>query len=166
MVGVIIYSDKEIEMLPNKVDTVLSDADYQAILAALEVLRDKLAFTVGLAPEEKRQIAKIGIKSQTFTEKALDVAEQHPELMPGWFSQEAAKRDLDLFTKLNPISQALSEIQSRVEDTQMVAGSEAYAAARVAYKAAKDYGQSMGLNDVVEDLSRRFQQATRRPKAS
>jgi hypothetical protein len=57
-----------------------------------------------------------------------------------------------------PVVQVISALHSLAEDTPTIAGSEAYAAARVAYKAAKDHGQGMVLNDVIEDLSQRFQQ--------
>jgi hypothetical protein len=38
----------------------------------------------------------------------------------------------------------------------MLAGSEAYAAARLAYNSAKVSGKNLGLDDIVEDLSQQF----------
>jgi hypothetical protein len=149
---------EEILMIPNRVDAVFSDKDKAEFMAAAEVMRDKLSFAVGLSPEEKGQLAKIGRKSQTFTGDALDLAARHPELMPRCLNTEAGQRDLDLFVALTPIVQVLSELYSLAEDTQTIAGSEAYAAARVAYKSAKAHGQGMGLDDVIDDLSQRFQQ--------
>lgn len=69
----------------------------------------------------------------------------------------AAQRDMDLFDALHPILQSISQLRELVEDTQMVAGSEAYATARLAYKSAKTNGKGMGLDDVLNDLSRQFQ---------
>jgi len=55
----------------------------------------------------------------------------------------------------NPRSKKLKEL---VEDTQLLAGSEAYAAAaRVAYSSIKTVGKSQGLDEVVSDLGRQFQ---------
>lgn len=145
-------------MIPNKVDAVFSDKDKTEFMAAAQVMRDKLSFAMGLSAEEKGRLSKIGRKSQTFTEEALDLAARHPELMPGFLKTEDARRDLDLFIALNSVVQVLSELYSLAEDTQTIVGSEAYAAARVAYRSAKEHGQGLGLDDVIDDLSLRFQQ--------
>ena len=107
------------------IDTTLSTAEVEAVLAALDAIRQQLSFLVGLTPTERRQLAKLGRKSQTFVVKALDVATQHSSLMPRCLDVEEARRDLDLFEALNPILQSLNQLRELVEDTQMVAGSEA-----------------------------------------
>lgn len=75
-----------------------------------------------------------------------------------FINTEAGRGDLDLFIALTPIVQVLSELFSLAEDTQTITGREAYAAARVAYKSAKAHGRGIGLDDVIDDLSLRFQQ--------
>jgi hypothetical protein len=146
-------------MLSNKVDASFSDKDLQEIMDALALVSQKLNFAVGLSTEERQGIAKIGRKSQTFTEGALDMAEAHPELMPAGISIPGARRDMDLFVALNPVVQKLGELYHLAEDTQTVAGSEAFAAARVAYNSARSFGAGMGLDDVIKDLSLRFKKA-------
>ena len=138
------------------IDVTLSTAEVEDVLATLDTVRQKLSFLVGLTPTERRQLAKLGRKSQTFVVKALDVASQHSSLMPRCLNVEEARRDLDLFEALNPVLQSLNQLRELVEDTQMVAGSEAYASARVAYSSLKTVGKSMGLDEVVEDLSQQF----------
>ena len=69
-------------MIPNTVDAVLSAKDLDDIQAAINILRDKLSFAIALTPEERRRLSKIGLKNQTFTERALQLARQHPELVP------------------------------------------------------------------------------------
>lgn len=94
-------------MLSNQVDATFSDKDLQEIMNALALVSQKLNFAVGLSSEERQGIAKIGRKSQTFTEGALDMAEAHPELMPAGISIPGARRDMDLFVALNPVVQKL-----------------------------------------------------------
>jgi hypothetical protein len=143
-------------MIPNTVDAVLSDKDLEEIQAALDLVRKKLSFTMALSPEERRRLSKIGLKNQTFTERALQLAKQHPELVPPGVNVDAAQRDLDLFLAITPVTTALGELQNLAEDTQTIVGSEAYAAARAAYKSAKAMGVGIGLDDALNDLSRRF----------
>jgi hypothetical protein len=57
--------------------------------------------------------------------------------MPRYLDIDAATRDMNLFIALNSVLQALTELQRLVKDTQTIAGSEAYAAARTAYGSAK-----------------------------
>jgi len=147
------------------IDATLSATDLEDVMAALETVRQKLPFLVGLTPTERRQLAKIGRKSQTFVVKALDMAATHTELMPRCLNVEEARRDVELFEALNPVLQTLNQLRELVEDTQMVVGSEAYAAARLAYSSAKTSGKGMGLDGVVDDLSLQFSRKTRKVQA-
>lgn len=148
------------------IDAVLTEQEAQDILAAIASIREKLPFLAGLSPAERRRLVKLGNKSQTFVEKALDVATEHSELMPRSLDDnqiEAARRDMELFEMLHPIIQSIRQLRELLEDTQMIAGSEAYATARLAYKSAKANGKGVGLDDVISDLSRQFQ---RHPKTA
>ncbi|MGG6240716.1 hypothetical protein ACQ4N7_19010 [Nodosilinea sp. AN01ver1] len=146
-------------MIANQIDIEFSAEDQKAVMEALELVREKLGFVVGLSAEERRRLSKIGTRSQTFTYQALTVAEQHPELMPRYLDVDGAMRDMNLFIALNPILQTLVELQRLVKDTQTVAGSEAYAAARTAYSSAKKAAKGVGLEDVVSTLSQHFERS-------
>jgi hypothetical protein len=144
-----------------KIDVVFTQSDVDEVMNALMVVHKKMPFLKGLTVVQRRQISKIGRKSQTFVLQALAIAKNHPELMPGCFKLDEAHRDLDLFEALNPVLQAIGELHELVEDTQIIVGSEAYAAARLAYQSAKTTGKNMGLEDVVSDVSLRFRKRRR-----
>lgn len=143
-------------MLNQTVDAVLTQQEIDDIVTALKTIRDQLPFLVGLSTQERRQIPKMGRKAQTFSVRALDMAMQHNEVMPRHLNVEEARRDVALFEALNPILQAVNHLRELIEDTQMLAGSEAYAAARLAYNSAKVSGKNLGLDDIMEDLSQQF----------
>lgn len=143
-------------MAKDKIDTVLSATDVADVLASLEAIRQKLSVLVGLTPEERRRITKLGRKSQTFVVQALDAATQYSQLMPQCLDIEGARRDLALFEALHPVLQSINQLKELVEDTQTVAGSEAYASARLAYSSIKTIGRSMGLDGVKDNLSQQF----------
>lgn len=145
------------------IDATLSAADIEAVMQAIDTIHQKLNFLVGLTPEQRRDLAKAGRKSQAFIDTALDVATKHPNLMPGCLDVAAANRDVQLVETLQPIAIALSQLSALVEDTQRVANSEAYAAARLAYRSLKTNGQGMGLDAVIDDLKRQFRRSSRRP---
>jgi hypothetical protein len=151
-----IYSISETLMPTPSIDVTLSQQKIDNVLAAFKTIREELDFLIGLSNEERRQIPKMGRKSQTFTVRALDMATQHSDVMPRHLNIEEARRDVALFEALNPILQSVNHLRELIEDTQMLAGSEAYAAARLAYNAAKVSGKNLGLDDILEDLSQQF----------
>lgn len=150
-------------MIPNRVDVDFSADDLQVVLTALATVREKLPFLIGLSTDERLRLPKIGRKSQAFTYQALDMAAKHPELMPRYLDVEAAMRDMNLFAALNSVLQVLSELEQMVKDTQSVAGSEAYAAARKAYMSVKKDGEKMGLGEVIDSLSQYFERSRSTP---
>jgi hypothetical protein len=83
--------------------------------------------------------------------------------MPGCLNVDQARKDMDLHNALNPIHQSLSQLRKLVSDTQTVVGSEAHAAARLAYSCAKATGKDQGLDDTLHDLSRPFHRARHKP---
>ncbi len=143
-------------MTIRKIDADLPADDLKAVLTALETVRQKLPFLIGLTSSERRKLFKIGRKAQTFVGQALDVATQHTELMPRCLDVEAARRDIALFESLNPVLQTLNQLRELVEDTQMLVGSEAYATARLAYNSARTAGKNMGLDEVFAELGQQF----------
>ncbi|NJR61451.1 MAG: hypothetical protein HC769_23025 [Cyanobacteria bacterium CRU_2_1] len=147
-------------MTNRTIDATLTQQEIDTIIAALKTIREQLPFLVGLSTQERRQLPKLGRKAQTFAVRALDMAMQHSDVMPRHLDVEEARRDIALFEALNPILQAVSHLRELIEDTQMLAGSEAYAAARLAYNSAKVSGKNQGLDEIMEDLSQQF----RRPR--
>jgi hypothetical protein len=149
-------------MTMKPLDAVISQTDVETIMTALQTIRQTLPFLVVLRPIERRRLRKIGLKSKTFVEQTLDVAEQYPEILPVCLDLEAARRNLALFATLNPILQNLSELQESLECTQMLAGSEAFASARLAYRSIQTVGKDVaGLSGVANDLGQQFR-STRR----
>ena len=66
------------------------------------------------------------------------------------------EKDVDLYTTLYPVLLSLQQLNEMAEDTLMVVGSEAYAAALVAYRYAKEANLGAGLDGVLDDIGRRF----------
>ena len=67
---------------------------------------------------------------------------------------EAAPRAAS--TELYDSWQQLDRLTQQVSDTLVVAGNEAYTAALVVYKAAKDYGRGAELDNFVDEMGKRF----------
>ncbi|MEB3211600.1 MAG: hypothetical protein VKL39_09595 [Leptolyngbyaceae bacterium] len=145
------------------VNATLTQQEIDEAIAALKIVQERLPFLIGLSAQERRQLSKMGRKSQTFTVRALDMAVQHNDVMPRHLNIEEARKDLALFEALGPILQAVNHLRELLEDTRMLVGSEAYAAARLAYNSARVSGKKLGLDDIIRDLSYQFRR-TRKPQ--
>ncbi|HEX8000951.1 MAG TPA: hypothetical protein VF528_21395 [Pyrinomonadaceae bacterium] len=143
-------------MPDNRINATLSEADRTAIMDAINTIRTKLPFLVDLTIEERRSLPKMGDKSRAFVSQALEVARQNEDVMPRSFDVEEMSRDVELANALQPIVIALSQLQELVDDTYMLVGSEAYAAALLVYQYARAAGKGAGLDNALDDLGQRF----------
>ncbi|MGF1496675.1 MAG: hypothetical protein ACFB8W_07600 [Elainellaceae cyanobacterium] len=152
-------------MAMSPISATLSQADRDAVMEAVAVIREKLPFLVDLTAMERKSLPKMGDKSRAFVSKALEVATQNPDCLPRSFDTDEMRKDVELFEALYPLLMALTQIQELVDDTCLALGSEAYGAALQVYNFAKAGGQGAGLDTLVEEMGQRFARKSRKAKA-
>ncbi len=148
-------------MPDNRISATLSQADQQAVLAAVNTIREKLPFLIDLTPEERRGLPKMGDSSRGFVMQALTVAAQNEDILPRSFDVDEMRRDVALLDSLQPIVAALSQLSELVEDTQTAVGSEAYTAALLVYQYARSAGKGSALDGALDALGQRFARKSR-----
>lgn len=136
----------------------MDDTAKQKIKEGIQLIATNLPNLITLTPDERMELPKMGERSLSFVTKSLEYARQFPNIIPKYLSTDEFAVDLtsvqDLFAILVPLRKLVEEL----EDTQMLAGSEAYAAALVFYNAVKRAvadGET-GLKAVYDDLSQRY----------
>ena len=152
-------------MTENRVSATLSEADVDEIMAAIDTLKQKMPFLVDLSKQDRLSMLKMGDKSRAFVQKMMEVVKQNQDFLPRSFDIEEMQKDVELFNSLYPVLMALQQCTDLLEDTVMVVGSEAYAAALVAYRYAKDADLGAGLEGVLDDIGRRFARKSSQAKA-
>jgi hypothetical protein len=143
-------------MPDNRVSAALGEADRQAVLAAIETIRQKMPFLIALTPEQRRSLPKMGDRSRAFVGKALNIAQPNSDFLPRSFSVEEMARDVALAEALQPVMVALTRLQEQVLDTYTEVGSEAYTAALVVYQSARNSGGGEALEALLDDMGQRF----------
>ncbi|PKB17563.1 hypothetical protein [Flavobacterium sp. 5] len=149
-------------LLNNRVNTTATAVQVTAIKAAFQTITTNLPFLVGLTADERKSLTTIDVNNKAFTEDAINAAVNNPTLIPSYISVTNMKNDLTLFTQLDELSAMATQLFERIEDTKMLAGSEAYGAALSLYKAfgaAADAGVS-GTDSIVDQLKKRFATST------
>lgn len=143
-------------MSQNLVSAALSKEDGAAAMAALEIIRQKMPFLMGLDPDARRSLPRMGDRSESFVRKCQEIANQNPGMLPRTFDLDEFNRDVALAEAIFPISQALDQLSELVNDTETAVRSDAYTAALTVYQSAKLAGKGSGLDGALDDLGRRF----------
>ncbi|MCU7845944.1 MAG: hypothetical protein KZQ93_19090 [Candidatus Thiodiazotropha sp. (ex Monitilora ramsayi)] len=142
-------------MSQNLISAEFTAEEQAAALAAIQQIQT-LPFLIGLSNSEKRKLNKMGDKSLAFVDRALSIAQQNPEMLPGNFDLEEFERDVSLYHSLIPINIALSKLSELIDSTMIAVGSDAYNSALEVYAFAKMTDGVSGLEDLRSTLSGRF----------
>ena len=139
-------------------------ADITSKLNAVNALLAKYLL-FNLTPSDRLELSKMGDKTIAFVNKALEYAESNPTLVPAYLDMAEAKKDYALSQDLNTILKIVSTLERALEDTTMVAGSEAYNAALVFYNSVKGASRVNvpGSEAVYNDLQQRFAVKYKKP---
>jgi hypothetical protein len=150
----------------NHISAAISATDKEAILQHLSGIRQLLApvLLFNLEAEEKQGLAKMGDKSLAFVDKALDYATKNSQLVPPYLNLPEALKDFELASNLKEFAHELGTLSQAVDDTLMLAGSEAYDAALVFHASVKTASRTdaAGSLSIYEDLLQRFPRGVRR----
>lgn len=149
-------------MTQNVISLNLSAEQIDLVQKALEVLEQQLAGLISLSVDQRRELRKMGPKSEMFARKAYDVIAQSPEILPGTFDLKEFGGDIQALDRLRPLLARLTALTQRGEDTEMALGSDIYSAALEAYRFAKLAGKGTALDELRAQASVRFKAQGRR----
>ena len=97
-------------------------------------------------------------KTQPFVQKTVGYAISNPEFVPFFIDAKDLVIDFGNATALAPVFQLAQQLCNNINDTEMVAGSEAYRSALGVYDGVKlgDKNGIAGARSIREDLRMRF----------
>jgi len=142
----------------NRVNAVMTATQVAAVKTALQTILANMPFLTGLTVEERMVLPKISVSNRAFAEDALLAVENNAGMLPAYLTAVGMRNDLTLYTQLDELLGLVRQLHERMEDTQMLAGSEAYVSALAAYKlftAAAEAGMP-GMDAVRDQLRARF----------
>ena len=100
----------------------------------------------------------MGDKTVAFVTKAAEHAAQNPSLVPPYVDLAELQKDLNAVEKLRAFYNPMAQMTKMLDDTMLLAGSEAYVAALAFYNAVKGAARANvpGAALIYEDLRERF----------
>jgi hypothetical protein len=145
-------------LLNNRTNVTATPAQIVAVKTAFQTILSNLPFLVGLTTDERKSLTTIDVSNKAFSEDAITAGVNNATLVPSYVSVAGMQNDLTLFTQLDEISGLANQLCERLEDTKMLAGSEAYQGALTLYRA---FGTAAGAgvpgaDTIVDQLKKRF----------
>ncbi|MFA7418525.1 MAG: hypothetical protein WCZ90_02475 [Melioribacteraceae bacterium] len=145
----------------NLISITLTAEEKAEITAAINTLKTKLQpKLLSLTVPERQGLAKMSDKTVSFVEKSLAYAKTNPEFAPPYLTVAELETDLEGVKLLTEFENPLEQVLSGLNDSIMLAGSEAYTASLTYYNSVKQAAKQNVPNAKViyEDLRARFPQ--------
>jgi hypothetical protein len=123
---------------------------------AADTFTEKMPYLVSLTKEQRVSMLKLSAKSTDFVTRLLPIAKANAQYLPPAFDMTEWGKDVELFQALRELLDTLNPLLEKMDDTLMVVGSEAYAGALTAYQYLKAANKGGDLDDLLDDLGKRF----------
>ncbi len=143
----------------NQISVEIPVQTTDTLLQSLQEAKNALApFLQALTNEERANMLKMGDKSAPTVQKVKSYLETNPEFAPSYMDKIEFLKDEAVVSQLTPISNILNQLASDVEDTLMLAGSEALKSSLLYYGQVKEANNKgvTSAKPIYEDLKKRF----------
>jgi hypothetical protein len=151
-------------MPQNLVAIAFSPAEADELRSSLEAMKRILTpKLVSLDSDGRRELLKMGGKSETFCRQTLELLAKNRQLVPEGFDLDGALADVSALDVLRPLQAELLQLAERVQDTEMALRSDIMVASVEGFSLLKLLGKLQGLDGQLKELASRFR---RRNKAA
>lgn len=142
----------------NRISASITAQDVTDINAAIQTIRTKLPFLIGISNQERREMAKLGDKSMGFDEKCAAYMVSNPEFLPGFVVPAEVNKDRELRDLMLEFFPNLQTLCESVDDTLMVVNSELMMADLSFYQNVRQAAKRgrPGADTIYNDLRVRF----------
>ncbi|RYZ16196.1 MAG: hypothetical protein EOO70_05010 [Myxococcaceae bacterium] len=142
--------------MQNIISLNLSAQDLTDLDTALATLQRVTAPMPALRPQQRRNLLKMGDKSEAFCRQTLDVLAANPQIIPPNLDMAEARADMVALDALRPRLAQMQQLLERVDDTVMALGSDVITVAMEGYGLLRVTGKDEALKNLRKDLGSRF----------
>ena len=121
-------------VLNNRLSVTVDPAVITEVKTRIEEINALLPFLTGLTKEERKTLPKINRSNKVFVEDTLASMRQNGNILPNFVQLEEVEKDYSLYNDLKVLALELATLSEKVNDTRILAGSEAYSTSLLAYK--------------------------------
>ncbi|MBK7873674.1 MAG: hypothetical protein IPJ74_24950 [Saprospiraceae bacterium] len=144
--------------MENRISATLTPEQVEAIRSLAQQMEAYMPFLISLSPEERQSLPKSADKTVSFLGKSLDYSQHNPQFLPAFMDVYEFDKDVNISEILLSLARPLRALVEKMEDTAMLASSEAYIAALFFYRAVKAAAKLKvpGAQAIYDDLKVRF----------
>ena len=153
-------------METNRISASLTNADRDAVLAAVATIRSKLPFLISLTADERKRLAGVTEESQGVILSAINFVAQHPEALPGTFDTTEFNKDADLLSPFPQDASAVAQLGRDTDDTLRALHSDLYGEFLDIYAFAKANNRNGGYDEFISAVKGRFSRGPRKTKTT
>lgn len=146
----------------NLISEELSDEVVTTAIDAIKQAETVLAFTKTIQTEDKVALAKVGPKELDFSRKAYEFGLKNPQLTPQYLDLNELGKDINVAEKMLMVSNHMTPLSNRINDTASIAGAEAYLGARTFYHHVKNAAKVNvpGASAIARELGKFYDKPT------
>lgn len=145
--------------MENLIDFILTNEEQTELNGAFSTINRILVPKLRiLSNEQKWDMVNMGNRNMGFVIKAREIADKNPDLIPEFIDMEAFRTDLDSTVTLRELYRTFEDTAKMLNDSLMLAGSEALQAALAFYAYLKIAARSKvpGARSAYDELSEYF----------
>ena len=149
--------------MKDRLKIVLPSAEQKELQIGLEKIQNTLSkYLIALTPKEKQHLPKMSDGTLPFVEKSLAYSQSNKEYVPPYLDADELGRDVQAVEDLTVLYRSVKQLGSKLEDTILLAGSEAYVASLSYYNSVKMAAKLdvPGAKTIYADLKQRFAKST------
>lgn len=134
----------------------------------LECYTEMKPYCVELTPDQREELPKMGVRNTGKVSNITNEMNVAPEYAPPMFSIEEVNKDFKVVSDLSPISTKIANLEMMVNDTLIIAGSEAYLGCMDYYCSVKRFASQSDpkAKAIFERLSPMFARSTKEKAAA
>lgn len=122
---------------PHLISATVSKNDLKEVLGAIDFINEKLPDLETISKEELSTLPKVGKETVNFVLENLKEAKNHAELVPANIDLGEVIKDAELIKAIHKILAPLKKLERKLEDSALLAGSDAYLPSIAIYNAMK-----------------------------
>lgn len=142
----------------NRISATLTEQEVEAVRSMIQQIDYSMPFLKNLTPMDRHTLPKSADKTVSFLGKSLDHSQHNPQFVPSFLDVYEFDKDFNLSETLLSVARPMRALLEKIEDTAMLASSEAYLAALLFYQSVKAAAKMNipGAQAIYDDLKGRF----------
>jgi hypothetical protein len=134
---------------PNLISTSIESKDLEEILKSIENINRLLPDLVNLSDAQVTNLPKVSSSTIDFVYETLELVDKYPNLIPDEIEIPEIRKDVEMIESIKKILKPLKKLVRKLEDSAVLAGSEAYLPSIAIYNAVKTLGSKVGKNHKI-----------------